>query len=105
MLSHSRLPLIRLAAEIAATHHENWDGSGYPRGLAATQIPVGGRITALADVYDALGSKRCYKEAWDRDRVLEFIRNERGRKFEPRLVDILFSKLDKAEALRRMLPD
>ena len=105
MLSHSRLPLMRLAAEIAATHHENWDGSGYPRGLAALQIPVGGRITALADVYDALGSKRCYKEAWERDRVLEFIRNERGRKFEPRLVDILFSKLDKAEALRRMLPD
>jgi len=105
MLAQSRLPLIRLASEIAATHHENWDGSGYPNNLAATQIPVGGRITALADVFDALGSKRCYKEAWERDRVIEFILAERGRKFEPRLVDILIGKLDKAEAVRRMLPD
>jgi putative nucleotidyltransferase with HDIG domain len=105
MLSQSRLPLIRLAAEIAATHHENWDGSGYPNGLSAMQIPDGGRITALADVFDALGSKRCYKEAWERDRVLDFILAERGRKFEPRLVDILIAKLDKAEAMRRMLPD
>jgi len=105
MLTQSRLPLIRLASEIAWTHHENWDGSGYPRGLSKTQIPIAGRITALADVYDALGSRRCYKEPWAQDKVLEFIRNERGRKFEPRLVDILIGKLEKAEAVRRMLPD
>jgi response regulator RpfG family c-di-GMP phosphodiesterase len=105
LLAQSRLPLIRLAAEIARTHHENWDGSGYPNGLSATQIPVSGRITALADVYDALGSRRCYKHAWAADEVLEFIKRESGRKFEPRLVDILVEKLDKAEEIRQMMPD
>ena len=105
LLSQSRLPLIRLAAEIAWTHHENWDGSGYPRGLAATDIPLSGRITALADVYDALGSRRCYKNAWAEDDILELIRNERGRKFDPRLVDTLLNHLDTAESIRRLLPD
>jgi putative nucleotidyltransferase with HDIG domain len=105
LLAQSRLPLIRLAAEIAATHHENWDGSGYPRGLKGEDIPLSGRVTALADVYDALGSRRCYKEAWTEDRIVEFIRNERGRKFDPKLVDILLDQLAKAEAIRQMLPD
>jgi putative nucleotidyltransferase with HDIG domain len=105
LLSQSKLPLIRLAAEIARSHHENWDGSGYPNGLSATEIPVSGRITALADVYDALGSRRCYKHAWAADEVLEFIKRERGRKFEPRLVDILVEKFGKAEEVRQMLPD
>jgi putative nucleotidyltransferase with HDIG domain len=105
LLSQSRLPLIRLAAEIAWTHHENWDGSGYPRGLAGEAIPISGRITALADVYDALGSKRCYKAAWERDAILTHLRLQRGRKFEPRLVDILINQWDVAEGMRRLLPD
>ena len=105
LLAQSRLPLIKLAAEIAWTHHENWDGSGYPRGLSATEIPLSGRITALADVFDALGSRRCYKNAWAEDDILDLIRRERGGKFDPRLVDILIGNIDKAEAIRQMLPD
>jgi len=105
LLSSSRLPLLLLAAEIAWTHHENWDGSGYPRGLSALQIPVSGRITALADVFDALGSQRCYKEAWPKADILEFVLHERGRKFEPKLVDILLDNWDAAEAIRSRLPD
>ena len=97
--------MIRLAAEIAATHHENWDGSGYPNGLEGEDIPISGRITALADVFDALGSKRCYKEPWPREKIIEFIRGESGRKFDPRMVDFLIENLDGAEQIRVDLPD
>jgi response regulator RpfG family c-di-GMP phosphodiesterase len=105
MLAASRLPLLLLAAELAHTHHENWDGSGYPRGLTGEAIPVSGRITALADVVDALGSRRCYKESWGDDEILAHLRLERGRKFEPRLVDILIEHWSVADSLRRSLPD
>ena len=105
MLAGSNLRMIRLAAEIAATHHENWDGSGYPNGLEGEDIPISGRITALADVFDALGSKRCYKEPWPREKIIEFIRGESGRKFDPRMVDFLIENLDGAEQIRVDLPD
>lgn len=105
LLEQSHLPMIRLAAEIARTHHENWDGSGYPRGLKGEEIPLSGRITALADVFDALGSRRCYKDAWMPDRIVELLTEQRGVKFEPRLVDILLDRFDEAEAIRRALPD
>lgn len=105
LLAQSHLPLIQLAAEIAQTHHENWDGSGYPLGLAGEDIPFSGRITALADVFDALGSRRCYKAPWSQDRIIELLREQRGRKFEPRLVDLLLERLDQAEAIRQLLPD
>jgi putative nucleotidyltransferase with HDIG domain len=105
LLSASRLPLLALAAEVALTHHENWDGSGYPRGLAGEAIPVAGRITALADVYDALGSRRCYKQAWASAEIRAHLQTESGRKFEPRLVDLLLEHWDVAEDLRLSLPD
>jgi len=105
LLEQSRLPLIKLAAEIAWSHHENWDGTGYPRGLAGDAIPIGGRITALADVLDALGSRRCYKDAWNEEEILAYIRLQRGKKFEPRLVDLLVAKWDFVDVMRRMLPD
>ncbi len=104
-LSGSRLPLLQLAAIVAEDHHENWDGSGYPRGLKGEEISIGGRITALADVFDALGSKRCYKEAWPREEIREFIRGQSAIKFDPRLVDILFAHWDRAHAIRDLLPD
>lgn len=104
-LSGSRLPLLQLAAIIAEDHHENWDGSGYPRGLKGEEISIGGRITALADVYDALGSKRCYKEAWAPEAIRDFITQQSGVKFDPRLVDLLFANWDRADEIRRNLPD
>ncbi|HET9484381.1 MAG TPA: DUF3369 domain-containing protein [Xanthomonadales bacterium] len=105
MLAGARQPLLNLAAEIALTHHENWDGSGYPRGLSGKDIPIGGRIAMLADVYDALGSRRCYKEPWPAEDIRVFIQQQRGIKFDPQLVDILFGQWEKAEAVRRLLPD
>jgi putative nucleotidyltransferase with HDIG domain len=105
MLSISSRPLFQLAAEIARDHHENWDGSGYPRGLKGTDISLSGRIVALSDVCDALGSRRCYKEAWSEDRVCEFIRQQREMKFDPALVDLLFERWDQVRILREKLPD
>jgi response regulator RpfG family c-di-GMP phosphodiesterase len=105
MLADSRREMVMLAAEIAISHHENWDGSGYPRGLAGEAIPISGRITMLADVYDALGSRRCYKEPWPREQIHAFIIEQRGIKFDPKLVDILLDKWETAEAVRRLLPD
>ena len=80
-------PLTRMAATIALTHHEKWDGSGYPLGLAGDDIPIEGRITAIADVFDALSSKRPYKEAFPLDKCFEIISDGRGTHFDPRLVD------------------
>jgi response regulator RpfG family c-di-GMP phosphodiesterase len=104
-LSGSRLPLLQLAAIVAEDHHENWDGSGYPRGLKGEEISIGGRITALADVFDALGSKRCYKEAWPPEAIREFIAQQSGIKFDPRLVRILFDNWERAFQIRQLMPD
>ncbi len=105
MLSASKRQLLQLAAEIAISHHENWDGSGYPRGLAGEAIPISGRITMLADVYDALGSRRCYKEPWPADAIRAFLAEQRGIKFEPRLVDLLFANWERIESIRWLMPD
>ena len=105
MLSDAKRPLLRLAAEIALSHHENWDGSGYPNGLAGEQIPLSGRIVMLADVFDALGSRRCYKEPWPEDQIRSFLDEQRGLKFDPRLVDLLFENWHEAQAIRARLPD
>ena len=75
------------AAEIAGSHHEKWDGSGYPKGLKEEQIPLSGRIMALADVYDALTSKRCYKEAFNHEGACKIIEESKGTHFDPTIVD------------------
>ena len=93
MLKGSNRPLLKVAAILAHEHHEKWDGSGYPRGLKGEEINIFGRITAIADVFDALGSNRCYKEAWEDERVYELFRKQRGKHFDPKLVDIFFDKL------------
>jgi putative two-component system response regulator len=93
ILSSAISPVLQLAAEIARSHHENWDGSGYPLGLGGEQIPLAGRITALADVFDALTHTRPYKPAWENDSAVELICQEAGRKFEPRVVSA-FRTLD-----------
>ena len=105
MLSHSRRGILRLAAEIALTHHENWDGSGYPTGKAGESIPLSGRITMLVDVFDALGSKRCYKEPWASHEIRDFIAAQSGVKFDPALVELLLAHWQEAEDIRARLPD
>jgi len=94
MLRESKRPLLQSAADIAYQHQEKWDGSGYPRQLAGEDIHLYGRIVALADVFDALQSKRCYKDAWDLDQVLGYLRDQRGRHFDPQLVDLLLGDID-----------
>ena len=86
-------PLIKASRDIALTHHEKWDGSGYPQGLAGEEIPLFGRICALTDVFDALTSARPYKEAWPLEKALDLIREQAGRHFDPHLVEVFFECL------------
>jgi CHASE2 domain-containing sensor protein len=88
MLSGSPSPLVRLGEEIARTHHERWDGSGYPAGLRGEDIPIAGRICAICDVFDALRSRRPYKAPWTLEEALAEITRQRGRHFDPHLVDL-----------------
>jgi putative two-component system response regulator len=93
ILSGSRSPLLRLAERIALTHHERWDGLGYPRGLSGDEIPLAGRIVAVADAFDALTHERPYKEAWPLEKAVREILAQAGRQFDPGVVDA-FSRLD-----------
>jgi CHASE2 domain-containing sensor protein len=93
LLAGSRSPLVQLAEVIARTHHERWDGAGYPQGLAGENIPLAGRICAVCDVFDALVSDRPYKRAWTVAEAREELREQAGRHFDPRLVE-LFLALD-----------
>jgi Response regulator containing a CheY-like receiver domain and an HD-GYP domain len=115
----------RVAREVALTHHENWDGTGYPGkvsvengeiletdpvtgkalGMKGEEIPIAGRIVALADVYDALSCKRVYKEPWTEDNVLEEIKKMRGTKFDPEVVDAFWEILPSIKAIRDRFPD
>ncbi|MBD3842809.1 MAG: HD domain-containing protein [Campylobacterales bacterium] len=105
MLKHSSRPILKAAAIVAKEHHEKWDGSGYPLGLKGEQIHIFGRITALADVFDALGSDRCYKKAWDDQKIFQLFKEEKGKHFDPKLVDIFFENLDQFLAIRKNLQD
>ena len=93
ILGGSNSRLLQMAEIIALTHHERYDGTGYPRGLVADGIPLSGRIVALADVFDALTTHRVYKPAWPVERALDRIREESGRHFDPKLVDAFFNCL------------
>lgn len=92
--------LLIMAANIAKTHHENWDGTGYPNGLAGDQIPIEGRITAVADVYDALSSRRPYKEAFSKDKSIRIIQDEVGRRFDATVVNAFMTRIDEIEKTR-----
>lgn len=89
VLGDSEKSFLRYAREIAQTHHEKWDGSGYPSGLKGEDIPLSGRLMAVADVYDALISKRVYKPAFPHEKAMEIIKEGRGKHFDPRIVDAL----------------
>lgn len=103
ILKHSQRRLLQAAAIIAKDHHEKWNGSGYPYGTVGEQTHIFGRITAVADVFDALGSDRCYKQSWPLAQVLDFFKAERGRHFDPALVDILLNSLDAFLAVQKSL--
>jgi putative two-component system response regulator len=106
MLVSSTRPLFKTAATIAHEHHEKWNGTGYPRGLKGEEIHIAGRLSAIADVFDALDSKRCYKTNWQIEDILALIKEQRGQHFDPRLVDLLFEHLDEFLAVRaQFLPD
>jgi putative two-component system response regulator len=92
--------LMNMAREIALTHHEKWDGSGYPNGLAGEAIPQAGRIAALADVFDALTSVRPYKKAWTVEAAVDLIKENRGKHFDPELVEVFLQELPGIAAIR-----
>lgn len=95
ILSNAKAELLRASERIALTHHEKWDGSGYPRGLAGEDIPLEGRIVALADVFDALTTKRCYKPAFTMEQSLDIIKKGVGKHFDPRVTQAFLTNLDK----------
>lgn len=94
ILKNSPRPIFQVAATVAYTHHEKWDGSGYPNQLKGEDIPIYGRIAALADVFDALGSERCYKKSWKLDDILSFLKEQSGKHFDPVLINHFFHNLD-----------
>lgn len=105
ILAHSGSELLALGAIIAWTHHEKFDGSGYPRGLAGEEIPVEGRIVAVCDVFDALTSNRVYKAAFSIDKALEIMREGRGKHFDPNLLDHFLEAMDQILAIKEKNPD
>ena len=100
MLTGSTSELLKLADSIAWTHHERYDGSGYPRGLAGDAIPLEGRIVAIADVFDALTTSRAYKPAYPADKATDLMRQVRGQHFDPALLDLFFSGLQEANDIQ-----
>jgi putative two-component system response regulator len=100
ILSGSKDPLLRMAHTVALRHHERWDGKGYPGGLKGDECPLSARIVGIVDVYDALTEKRVYKDAWPREKVLEFFREKRDNAFEGKLVDILLQNYGLFEEIR-----
>ncbi|WP_448546463.1 HD domain-containing phosphohydrolase [Thalassotalea fusca] len=98
-------PLIQMAKSIAVTHHEKWDGSGYPNKLKGESIPIEGRITAIADVFDALTTVRPYKDAWPIEKAVAFIEEQAGKSFDPSLVTVFMKNRDSIEQISRTLAD
>ncbi len=105
MLKMSNRPLLKMAATVAYEHHEKWDGTGYPNKLKGEEIHIYGRITALADVFDALACDRCYKKAWEDEQIFKMFKEEKGKHFDPKLIDIFFEHLDEFLKVRTSLKD
>ncbi|MDL1969952.1 MAG: response regulator [Candidatus Desulfofervidaceae bacterium] len=102
ILSGTDLPLLEKAKETALTHHEKWDGTGYPRGLKGEEIPLSGRIMAIADVFDALTSKRVYKPPSKVEEALDFIKSQKNKHFDPEIVDAFLEVQNKILQIREM---
>jgi PAS domain S-box-containing protein len=102
ILKNSDRPILKAAAIVAHQHHEKWDGSGYPRGLESEEIHIYGRITAVADVFDALSMARPYKEPWSDSDIFAYFKDNRGTFFDPRLIDLFFEHVDDFLAIREL---
>ncbi|XOB61376.1 HD domain-containing phosphohydrolase [Campylobacterota bacterium DY0563] len=105
MFKNSNRKILRSSSIVAHEHHEKWDGSGYPRGLKGEQIHIFGRITAVADVFDALSSKRCYKKCWTIDEIKNYMFEKAGTEFEPKLVELFFKNIDKVLKIKENFKD
>jgi len=105
VLKQSKRQILKTAATIALSHHERWDGKGYPYGKSGLDIDVYSRITSLADVYDALSHKRVYKEAWPNEQVISYIQGESGKMFQPEIVQLLVDHEDRFIDIRKEYPD
>lgn len=105
MLKHSDKSILKAAAVIAHQHHEKYDGSGYPNGLKKDEIHIYGRITAIVDVFDALGHDRVYKKAWPMEKILELLEENKGSHFDPVLVDIFLNNLERFLEIKNRLGD
>jgi putative two-component system response regulator len=103
ILGQSRIALFQLAAEAALTHHERWDGSGYPAGLAGEAIPLSGRIVAVVDFFDALTMDRCYRDAFSDETALTMLSEQRGKAFDPLIVDTFLQHADEMIAMRDLV--
>lgn len=105
MLRNSDKPILKAAAIIAHQHQEKFDGSGYPQALSGENIHIYGRITAVADVFDALGSDRVYKKAWEDEKIFDFFKDQSGRHFDPQLIDLFFEHMDEFLTIRDKFKD
>ncbi|MBI2071320.1 MAG: HD domain-containing protein [Elusimicrobia bacterium] len=101
ILKDAQSPMLQLAREVALTHHERYDGAGYPRKLKGEQIPLAARIVSMADVFDALSTERIYKPPWPFERVVEYIEGEAGKHFDPAVVEAFKGALSKIEAVMK----
>lgn len=104
-LRSSPCRILEAGAIIALEHHEHWDGSGYPRNLEGDHIHIFGRITSIADVFDALSSKRSYKKAWEWNETLDYMKEQRGKQFDPRIVDAFFRRLPDVRLIQENYPE
>ena len=100
MLKGSSRDILKTSAIVAYQHHERWDGKGYPKGSEKEDIHIYGRITAICDVFDALGSDRCYKKAWSLEKILKLFNVEKGQQFDPNLMELFLDNLDKFLEIR-----
>lgn len=105
ILNGAAAPILRLGSRVALTHHERWDGTGYPMGLKGTEIPVLGRICAVADVFDALTTQRPYRKALANQEAYAHIRRARGLDLDPQIVEVFFEHLPDLEAVQAANPD
>lgn len=105
MLKNSNKKILQAAAIVAGEHHEKYDGTGYPKQLKANEIHIYGRITAIADVFDALASKRVYKKSWTTEEIIEYFKKESGKHFDPELVSLFLNNFKDFVSIREKFSD